>query len=783
MNFNEISNQAIQNLEINANISVNGQKEVDYDFRDNLELQKAYTLIKQNVHAIFLTGGAGTGKSTFIKYLQKNLVEELKKNCVVLAFTGIAAVNVSGQTIHSFFKFPIGPFENKEIKIQSKNPVIDHTDLIIIDEISMVSSWLLDRIDYTLRLWCNNEKPFGGKQLLFIGDCFQLPPIEKHTDPDIQKFLAQWDSIFFFAANVFKELEVEPIQLHKIYRQKDEDFIQMLNAIRTCEQGYEKSIQFLNEKCFLQTRLHTTRIPKNCLLLTTTNSAANEFNTIQLQTLLHNGAQSITFEASTSGVFDTSDFITPTKLTICIGATVMVTKNTMSGLVNGKMGKVISFGDSETALTDFVKIEAEGKEYIIQRETWQKYEYFWDEKTQTIRQNTVGTFTQIPLKLGWAVTIHKSQGLTLDNVTIDAENAWEAGQVYVALSRARGLNGILLKKKIPLTQVKVDPYVKEVYKQLFGKQEDTFNVEFDNIGLSNDHFILDTSANIPSVEIGGKSFELFPQLDEKIQPHVKKTMTHLLTYNLIPEKEMIRLLTDKEYCYQTFGIHFNFPSWTAKFTLLRETSPTDDLKTRYWKDKFGGYYICSQWYPSCRDKFAHWLIKLSKGNLGTINPIDKLKIKAVVPAAPAKAKEIPEWIQNSKSRESTIKKTLAEECITLTPEQEEHVYNKLITKQWLENLHKKGSILKEIKEAIVDEVMGMMVIQAKEIVEMLQVKRKSNMINGYCVFVTDTNTEILAFEQGSQNKELPWAGKEIILNVYEKANDGKITKWSWEYIT
>ena len=170
MNFNEISNQAIQNLEINANISVNGQKEVDYDFRDNLELQKAYTFIKQNVPAIFLTGGAGTGKSTFIKYLQKNLVEELKKNCVVLAFTGIAAVNVSGQTIHSFFKFPIGPFENKEIKIQSKNPVIDHTDLIIIDEISMVSSWLLDRIDYTLRLWCNNEKPFGGKQLLFIGD-------------------------------------------------------------------------------------------------------------------------------------------------------------------------------------------------------------------------------------------------------------------------------------------------------------------------------------------------------------------------------------------------------------------------------------------------------------------------------------------------------------------------------------------------------------------------------------------------------------------------------------
>lgn len=502
----------------------------DYDIHENPEIEEAYNFIKDDVPVIFLTGGAGTGKSTFIKYLKNNLKSETGKNCVVLAPTGVAAINVGGQTIHNFFGFKFDPFEHNEIKRIQKNSIIDHTDLIIIDEISMVHSWMLDHIDYALRLWCDKDKPFGGKQMLLIGDCFQLPPVVNADDDAAKKFYAKWESQFFFAAKVFENVDVKTIQLAEIYRQKDLPFVHMLNRIRECKPGFEKDIAFLNDKCFIETRLGTDNVPEECLLLATTNEKADEFNELKMFNLKYNGAKSKTFEASISGDFNLKHVLTPRTLELCIGARVMVTKNInrygSQILANGDMGRVVYFGTDKNK-QDFVEIEVKGRNYYLTRETWQSFKYHWDEETKTIQQNQSGSFTQIPLKLGWAVTIHKSQGLTLDAVAIDAENAWNSGQVYVALSRVKNLNGLLLCQEIPVSSVKTDEYVKKIYEQLFPKSDDKdeYNAdEYKNIKLDNSQFTVDKTEHKDYVNIGGLEFKLYPEENEKIQPHVQRTM-------------------------------------------------------------------------------------------------------------------------------------------------------------------------------------------------------------------------------------------------------------------
>lgn len=621
MNFSTILNEAIEKINrVGNNVNIvpfdmNDELPKNYNINENPELKKTYDYIRQNIPVIFLTGGAGTGKSTFIKYLKNNLKSELNKNCIVLAPTGVAAVNIGGQTIHSFFGFKTDVFESKEIKRLKKNPVLDHTDLIIIDEISMVPSWMIDHIDYALKLWCDKSKPFGGKQMLLIGDCFQLPPI-LDGDKAKQKFFERWKSPFFFAGKVFKKLDVKAIQLKKIYRQEgDEPFIHMLNRIRICEQGYEKDIDFLNSNCFIETRLGTKNVPEECLLLTTKNRDAEKFNTIKMLNLKQNGADFKTFEGFVNGNFNFKHFLTPQTLELCIGAKVMVTKNiTGQALANGDMGKVTDFG------VDDVEVEIKGKKYRLGRETWNSIRYEWDENPKTIKQITEGSFSQIPLKLGWAVTIHKSQGLTLDAIVIDACDAWDSGQVYVALSRAKTLNGILLRQKIPPCVVKANKCIKHIYNTLFpeSKNEDKYNEnDYKNITIDNSMFTIEKTENKTSVVIGGINFELYPKNNEKIQDHIKRTMDNLLLNNLIPKDEMKKLLTDKDYCYNTFGICFKHYTWkkTLKFTLLRniEQGRYDDYDNpRYWAKEIGGYYICSQWYKNCATKFAKWLIKLSE---------------------------------------------------------------------------------------------------------------------------------------------------------------------------
>ena len=608
MNFAQLSKDALIDSKSKkyTEVTINDELPIDYDINENPEIKQTYDYIKQNSPVIFLTGGAGTGKSTFIKYLKINLKKELNKNCIVLAPTGVAAVNVGGQTIHSFFNFKTDVFENNEIKISMKNSVLDYTDLIIIDEISMVSSWMIDHIDYALRLWFDKNKAFGGKQMLLIGDCFQLPPIAENNEIK-QKYFERWDSPFFFAGKVFETVEVEAVQLKKIYRQKDDEaFIHILNRIRKCEQGYEKDIEFLNENYFIENRLKTKNVPDECLLLTTKNNDAEKFNTMKMFNLQQNGAYKKTYEGYVSGKFNFEHFLTPQTLDLCVGAKVMITKNISNKtikLANGDMGKVVRFG------SDYVEVEVKNENYRLYRETWNSLRYTWDNQNKRIQQVTEGSFTQIPLKLGWAVTIHKSQGLTLDAVAIDAADAWDSGQIYVALSRARNLNGVLLRQKISPFSVKADRYIKKIYETLFPESENqnVYNAEeYKNIIVDNSIFTIDKKEELTSVLIGNKKFELYPSGNVKIQQHVQETMELLLTENLVPYEELQRLLTDKNYCYETFGINWN----GFRYTLLKKDRNSDTV--RYWAKKYGGYYICSQWYQNCSSKFAQWLIKLSK---------------------------------------------------------------------------------------------------------------------------------------------------------------------------
>ena len=756
---------------------------LDYNINENEELTKIYDYIKQDIPVMFLTGGAGTGKSTFIRYLKRNLKNELNKNCIVLAPTGVASINVGGQTIHSFFGFKTDIFENEEIDKLQKNSVIEHTDLIIIDEISMVSSWMLDHIDYALRLWCDGEKPFGGKQMLFIGDCFQLPPIAENDEVK-QKFFDRWDNSFFFAAEVLKIIDMKAVQLKKIYRQKDDkSFIHMLNRIRKCQHGYEKDIEFLNENCFIETRLGTKNVPEECLLLTTKNIDAEKFNTLKMNNLQQKGARSKTFDGQVTGKFNFEHFLTPKILDLCIGAKIMVTKNLSSqNLANGDMGRVVDFG------TDYVDIEVKGKRCRLYKEKWQSLRYTWNEQTKSIQQIEEGSFTQIPLKLGWAVTIHKSQGLTLDAVAIDAADAWDSGQVYVALSRARNLNGILLQRKIPISAVKTNDYIKKIYEELFPEsdKEDLYNnKEYEDIKFDNALFSIDQSKEITTVNIGGIDFELYSS--GSIQNHVRKTMSILLANNLIPENEMHRLLNDYNYCYAVFGINWN----GYKYTLLRKDRNVNAV--RYWANSYNGYYICSQWYQNLASNFAKWLIALSKGQLNSYSqPTELLKNNLDYESG-------IDWAKKKQEEKERIFAALFQQQEEMRLEQMRrqntpNYYNKKDYSSLIKHnsyVQRKTTIDEETtivttKESITKNIDTNVKIKKEDtlpevkLIASFVVSRTPTLKDGLVQFIKEDGSYLCVDNKCMRNSSLPWTSRKIKINVYKKEND-TITDWGWTY--
>lgn len=421
----------------------------------NIELNTAWEFVEKTGKSVFLTGKAGTGKTTFLK----RVVEESKKRVVVVAPTGIAAINAGGVTIHSFFQLPLHPFipgmkiESKFAFSKEKRSIIKTIDILIIDEISMVRSDLLDAIDSVLRRFRNRHKPFGGVQLLMIGDLQQLSPVV--TDEDVQFLSQYYPSPYFFGSHALARTDYVTIELKEVYRQQDAVFISMLNAVR----GGRPSIEVIRA---LNSRYCPGFVPppdEGYIRLTTHNHIADEYNSRQLS-LIDDQAHS--FEAEVSGNFPESSYPVDFRLELKAGAQVMFVKNDPSSdkrYYNGKIGIVTDFYE------EYIMVQCPGEDEKIAVEPleWENSRYVINEQTQEMESEVIGIFRQYPLRLAWAITIHKSQGLTFDKAIIDAASAFASGQVYVALSRCRTLEGMVLATPLHqdavITDLRVEDYI------------------------------------------------------------------------------------------------------------------------------------------------------------------------------------------------------------------------------------------------------------------------------------------------------------------------------------
>lgn len=416
---------------------------------DNLEItpefQHAFDLIENSTRSVFITGKAGTGKSTLLRYFRL----KTKKNVVVLAPTGIAALNVNGQTLHSFFRFAPELLRKESItKNHRQVPLFEKIDTLIIDEVSMVRADMMDAIDYSLRLHRGSGQPFGGVQVVFFGDLYQLPPVV--SGPDLKKYFADhFSSSYFFGANVFKTFNFSVIELEKIFRQKDPVFINMLNNIREGK-ILQDDLSSLNRRV-----KPDFQASKDDLFITlaTTNLIADNENQRRLNYL---DTPTFTFNASISGQFESKSYPTDYNLNLKVGAQVMLIKNDPDKRwVNGTIGKVTELTESS------VEVEVNGSNYELERAVWEEIEYKYDPEEKKINPIVKGSFTQYPLKLAWAVTIHKSQGKTFQQVVIDLGNgAFAHGQTYVALSRCTSFEGIILKGSVRARDIIVDQEVR-----------------------------------------------------------------------------------------------------------------------------------------------------------------------------------------------------------------------------------------------------------------------------------------------------------------------------------
>lgn len=425
-------------------------KETDAGHIDlnNPELQNALRIIQHTHRSLFLTGKAGTGKSTFLRHISQTT----KKKHVILAPTGIAAINVGGATLHSFFKLPFHPIlpnDNrygvrnlrKTLKYNSeKIKLIKEVELIIIDEISMVRADIIDIIDKILRVYAHNMRiPFGGKQLLLVGDMYQLEPVLREDERALlQPF---YSSKFFFDARVFREMQLVCIELQKVYRQSDPRFISILDHIRTSN-ATQADLSVLNQ------RVGSSANDAGGALAITLSTHRDTVDYINQQRLQQLPGQPAVFHGVIEGEFPENNLPTPMKLEIKTGAQVLFVKNDREKRwVNGTLGTVIGMGDESEGLI-CVRTE-QGEDVDVEQETWSNVRYTYNEKEQKIEEEEIGYFRQFPIRLAWAITIHKSQGLTFSQVNIDLSGGvFAGGQTYVALSRCRSLEGINLEAPV-----------------------------------------------------------------------------------------------------------------------------------------------------------------------------------------------------------------------------------------------------------------------------------------------------------------------------------------------
>ena len=415
---------------------------------DNLviteEFNRAFDMMENTKKSAYITGKAGTGKSTLLTYFRKRT----KKNVIVLSPSGIAAINVEGSTIHSFFRFAPQLIKKETIKRDlNRHDLFNKLEMVIIDEISMVRADLLDAIDYSLRLNRKSNSPFGGIQMIFFGDLYQLPPVV--ADKELSTYFEEhFGGPYFFNAKVFDEISFDYIELQTIFRQTDNEFKSILNSIRE-NKVTNKELLLLNER-YNPTHTYDSHDVK--LTLSTTNKIAEEINQERMNSLI---SKEYFYSASISGRFEKNSYPTESLLVLKEGAQIMMLKNdSQKKWVNGSLGTIKHLLENE------VSVNINGSTYIIEKTTWEIIEYQYNKEEEKIDAIVTGSFTQYPIKLAWAITIHKSQGQTFDKVVIDLGNgAFAHGQTYVALSRCTTLEGITLRTRIQLQDIIVDPKV------------------------------------------------------------------------------------------------------------------------------------------------------------------------------------------------------------------------------------------------------------------------------------------------------------------------------------
>lgn len=529
--------------------------------KGNNELKTAWEFVEMTGRSVFLTGKAGTGKTTFLR----EVVENSSKRVVVVAPTGIAAINAGGVTIHSFFQLPLHPFipgtkiESKFAFSKEKRSIIKTIDILVIDEISMVRSDLLDAVDSVLRRFRDRTKPFGGVQLLMIGDLQQLTPVV--TDEEADLLRQYYPTPYFFGSRALAKIDYVTIELKEVYRQQDEDFIRILNDVR---KGFP-SMETINT-------LNSRYIPdfqpdqdEGYIRLVTHNNMANTYNEqqlVQIDEPLH------CFDAQISGTFPEYSYPTEVRLELKTGAQVMFVKNDPSAekrYYNGKIGHVVEI------LDDVILVQCPGDEEAVAVEQleWENSSYIINEHTQEMETEVQGVFRQYPLRLAWAITIHKSQGLTFDKAVIDAASSFASGQVYVALSRCRTLDGMVLasplRQNSVMTDIRVEDYIvnqeraalesvsrldsikKEYFSQLLGDMFDFRNLAYQQKRM------LDVCSDFPSGTVVGlaqKHNDILNVLNRNVVPvgqKWRKIISGKSYEELLSEEFMNRIKKGCEY--------------------------------------------------------------------------------------------------------------------------------------------------------------------------------------------------------------------------------------------